>query len=305
MTKADIVTRIHQQVGISKVEAVQASATVVMPSVLCSPRPAITIVLGLLLVGCAAHHGSDPYPEQQMEASQPLPTVPPLAGKLTVDPEESRSPRENALPSAAVDRQSIQRGNALFHGKAGCVVCHGDHGQGTSHFDSHNATFALPPTDLRAPSDKSVRQLYLIVKYGIPGASMPPLQDTEKFSSEDILAIIAYLFDLQGNAHPLELIASQAVRPHTDTDVAMAKLCEQEDMGQFDRKEHCEQRYAKRYLDLLIGRPPDITLDRYAQIETICEHVANNDLDSLELCYRAEYTATRQEKRKPGHDQQP
>ena len=276
-----------------------------MPSTLCSPRPAITIVLGLLLVGCAAHHGNDPYPEQQMEASRPLPTVPPLAGKLTVDPEEPHTPRENPLPSAAVDPQSIQQGKALFHGKAGCVVCHGDHGQGTGHSDAHNATFALPPTDLRAPSEKSVRQLYLIVKYGIPGTSMPPLRDTEKFSSEDILTIIAYLLDLQGSAHPLELIASQAVRPHTDTDVAMVKLCEQEDMGKFDRKEHCEQRYAKRYLDLLIGRPPDIALDRYAQIETICKHVANNDLDSLELCYRAEYTAWRQEKRQAGHDQQP
>jgi len=302
MTKADIAAQIHQQAG--KEGAVQASAKVVMPSVLCSPRPAITIVLGFLLVGCAAHHGSDSYPQEQMEASQRLPTVPPLAGKLTVDPEEPRIPRENALPSAAVDRQSIQRGKALFHGKAGCRACHGDHGQGTSHFDSHNTTPALPPTDLRTPSDKSVRQQYLIVKYGIPGTSMPPLRDTEQFSSEDILTIIAYLLDLQGSAHSLELIASQAVRPQTDTDVAMAKLCEQEDLGKFDRKEHCEQRYAKRYLDLLIGRPPDIALDRYAQIQTICKHVANNDLDSLELCYRAEYTASRQEKRQPGHDQQ-
>src|SRR6185437_519671 len=212
MITVEIALRLHQHVGISKEEAVQASAKVVMPSILCSPRPAIKIVLGLLLVGCAAHHGSAPSPQQHTEANQRLPTVPPLAGKLTVDPEEPRTPRENAVPSAAVDRQAIQRGNALFHGKAGCVVCHRDHGQGTSHVDSHNPTFALPPPDLRTPSEKSVRQLYLIVKYGIPATGMPPLQDTTTLSHDDILTIIAYLLDLQGNARPLDLIASQSVR---------------------------------------------------------------------------------------------
>ncbi len=203
---------------------------------------------------------------------------------------------EKAVAGDDTGRQHIQWGKSLFNGKAVCFGCHGQNGDIRSISNGQVAQLNPSPTDLRAPSDKSVRQLYLIVKYGIPGTSMPPLRDTEKFSSEDILTLIAYLFDLQGRAHPLELIASQAVRPHTDTDVAMAKLCEQEDMGKFDRKEHCEQRYAKRYLDLLIGRPPDIALDRYAQIETICEHIANHDLDSLELCYRAEYTATRQDK---------
>ena len=273
-----------------------------MPWVLCSHRPVIMIVLGLLLVGCAAHHKSDSYPQQQAGKGQHLPTVPPLAGKLTADPDEPRTPRENAIPSAAADREAIQRGNALFHGKAGCVDCHGAKGQSTNRFESDDPTFALPPTDLRTPSDKSVRQLYLIVKYGIPGTSMPPLRDTETFSNEDLLTIIAYLLDLQGSARPLDLIASESLRPHTDTDIATSRLCEQEDVGEFDRKEHCEQRYAKRYLDLLIGRPPDIALDRYAQIETICKHVANKDLDTLELCYRAEYTASRQAPRKLGND---
>ncbi len=271
-----------------------------MPSVLSSSRPTIMIVLGMLLIGCAAHHGGDPYSQQQAEANQHLPSVPPLAGKLTTDPNEPRTPRENAVPSAAADRQSIQRGKALFHGKAGCVDCHGDNGEGTSRFDSHDQTFALPPTDLRTPRDKSVRQLYLIVKYGIPAAGMPPLRDTATFSNEDILTIIAYLLDLQGNTPPFDLIASQSVRPHTDTDVAISKLCEQEDLGEFDRKEHCEDRYAKRYLDLIVGRPSDIPIARYAEIETICKHLANKDLDTLALCYRAEYTASRQATRRLG-----
>jgi len=123
---------------------------------------------------------------------------------------------------------------------------------------------------------------------------MPSLRDTATFSNEDILTIMAYLLDLQGSARPLDLIASQSVRPHTDTDVAISTLCEQEDLGEFDRKEHCEDHYAKRYLDLLIGRPPDIALARYAEIETLCKRLANKDLDTLALCYRAEYTASRQ-----------
>lgn len=175
--------------------------------------------------------------------------------------------------------------------------CHGDTGQGTPRFDSDEPTFALLPTDLQAPSDKSVRQLYLIVKYGIPATGMPSLQDTATLSNEDILTIIAYLLDLQGRARPFELIASQSVRPHADTDVAMSTLCEQEDVGKFDSKEHCEDRYATRYLDLLIGRPSDIAPARYAEIETLCNRLAHKDLDALALCYRAEYTASRQASR--------
>lgn len=276
-----------------------------MPSMLCSHPPAIMIVLGFLLVGCAAHHKSGPSPQRQAETDQHLPTVPPLAGKRTADPDEPRTPRDNAVPGAAADRQAIQRGKALFYGTAGCVGCHGGTDHSPSRFNSHDPTFALPFTDLRTSSDKSVRQLYLIVKYGIPATGMPPLQDTATFSREDILSIIAYLLDLQGSARPLDLIASQSVRPHTDADVAISTLCEQEDLGEFDRKAHCEDRYAKRYLDLLIGRPPDIALDRYAEIETICQHLANKDLDTLMLCFRAEYTASRQAPRSLDNDQQP
>lgn len=265
-----------------------------MPSVVGLHYSPIMVVWSVLVVGCVVSPEGAPNAPPQADVNQRLPTVPPMAGKLTADPEEPRTTREYAVPSAAADRHAIQRGKALFHGKAHCGNCHGEHGQSTNRFDADEPTIALPPTDLRTPSEKSVRQLYLIVKYGIPATGMPPLQDTEQFSSEDILTIIAYLLDLQGRAHPLELIASQAVRPHTDTDVAMATLCEQEDMGKFDRKEHCEQRYAQRYLDLLIGRPPDIALARYAEIESLCKRLANKDLDTLALCYRAEYTASRQ-----------
>lgn len=276
-----------------------------MPSVFVPHYPAIMIVLELLVVGCAASPGGAPNAPALADVNQRLPAVPPVAGKLTADPEEPRTPREKAVPSAAADRHAIQRGKALFYGKAHCGDCHGEHGQGTSRFDADEPIFALPPTDLRSPSEKSVRQLYLIIKYGIPATGMPSIQDIATFRNDDILAIMAYLLDLQGRARPLDLIASQSARPHTATDLAVSKLCEQEDRGESDSKEHCEHRYAKRYLDLLIGRPPDISVARYAEIETICQHVAYQDLDTLELCYRAEYTASRPASRKLGNDQPP
>lgn len=51
-----------------------------MPSVLCSHWPAIMIVLGVLLAGCAAPHGEDLKSQPQVDANHHLPTVPPLAG---------------------------------------------------------------------------------------------------------------------------------------------------------------------------------------------------------------------------------
>lgn len=276
-----------------------------MPSALDPYRAAMVLVLGLLVGGCAAPPGGPPNAPPSADRNQRLPTVPPLAGKLTVDPDEPRTPRENAVPSAASDRHAIQRGSALFHGKAHCVDCHGKPSQGTSRFDADEPTFTRSSIDLRTPSEKSVRQLYLIIKYGIPATSMPSILDIATFRNDDILVIIAYLLDLQGSPRPLDLIASQAARPHTETDMAVSKLCEQENLEKFDNKEHCEHRYAKRYLDLLIGRPPDIAVARYAEIETICRHVAYQDLDTLELCYRAEYTASRPPSQKPGNDQLP
>lgn len=72
---------------------------------------------------------------------------------------------------AAAEWQSIQQGNSLFHSNAGFVDCH-DHNGEPQPRPFIRPTFALPLTDLRAPTDKSVRQLYPIIKYGVPATRM-------------------------------------------------------------------------------------------------------------------------------------
>ena len=245
-------------------------------------------VLLVGLVGCVAHHANEPDRQNQERAHEHDPAIPTI---------EASNDEE--------DRRSIQRGNALFHGKAACFECHGENGD--LHRVSHSQLAKLnpPPTDLRTPTDKSLRQLYLIIKYGISATGMIPIEETAKLDEEEILHVISYLSYLQGRAPSFDLISSQSFLPHTDTDVAISLMCEEEALADVDKEERCEDRYAKRYRDLIIGRPPDISIARYAEIETGCKQRAVKDLDTLALCYRAEYTASRPATRKLGNDQQP
>lgn len=243
--------------------------------------PAFMIVLGILLVGCAAHHADEPTRQTQERATTHDPATPTI--EATNDEE---------------DRQSIQQGQALFHGKAACFECHGENGDINRVSHSQLARLTPPPTDLRTPNDKSLRQLYLIIKYGISATGMIPIQEAAKLNDEEILHVISYLSYLQGHSPSFDLISSQSFLPHTDTDVAISLMCEQEALADVDKEENCEDRYAKRYRDLIIGRPPDIAIDRYTEIERDCKQRAAKDLDTLALCYRAEYSASRQATRK-------
>ena len=53
----------------------------------------------------------------------------------------------------------------------------------------------------------------------------------------------------------------------------------------------------------LLDAPPDISIDRYAEIEAGCKLQAVKDLDALALCYRTEYLASRLATRKVENDQ--
>jgi hypothetical protein len=54
---------------------------------------------------------------------------------------------------------------------------------------------------------------------------------------------------------------------------------------------------------LLLDVPPDISIDRYAEIEEGCKRQAVKDLDTLALCYQTEYLASRPATHKVGNDQ--
>ncbi|GKS62918.1 hypothetical protein YTPLAS72_02220 [Nitrospira sp.] len=254
---------------------------------------AFLMVLSGFITGCIAPHAGD-HPHQKLEEVEKRATE--LSGNhenTMADLHGQPVKPTNVVPHGEEDRHSIQRGNTLFNGKASCFGCHGHNGDIRTASPAKVTSLDPLPTDLRKPTSKSVRQLFLVVKYGIPGTGMVPLKGTAKLRDEDIFDLLAYVLNLQGSPHSLAVISTQSLRPHTETDVAIAVMCQHEAMAHYDTEEHCDDRYAKRYRELIIGRPPDISPDRYAEIERECKQNAAGDLDTLMLCYRAEYTASR------------
>lgn len=188
----------------------------------------------------------------------------------------------------------IQRGKALFNGKAVCFGCHGSSGDINSVTDPEVTRLNPRPTDLRQPTDKSVRQLFLIIKYGIPGTGMVPIQEAAGLRDSDVRDIIAYLLTLQGQPLTTAEIYTQSFRKAGEADLAIGTICEAEAIGDFEARVYCEDRYSKRYRDLLVGRPADIPTARYQEIQESCKKRFGNDLDFLARCYRLEYGITRQ-----------
>jgi cytochrome c553 len=251
------------------------------------------IALTMFMTGCAASHAENHH--QQQQVSKQLSGLSGNHESTTAAPPWQPT---TVAPDGEADRRSIERGNILFNGKALCFECHGRNGEIHTASPVQVAALDLPPPDLRRPTNKSVRQFYLILKYGIPATGMRPLEGTVKLRDEDMFDLIAYVVSLNGSPHSLAEISTQSLRPDTETDVEIAVMCAHEARAEYDTEEHCDDRYAKRYRELIIGRPPDIAIDRYAEIERDCKHRAAGDLDTLALCYRAEYSASRPAPRK-------
>ena len=239
----------------------------------------------LILVGCVTH-GADDRNRKKPEPKKRLPVLSTTKEKKTLS-EDGVLRNDGSWPST-------QRGKILFNGKALCFECHGQNGDIHTILNADVGQVDPMPTDLRMPTDKSIRQLYLIIKYGIPATDMAPIQDTDRFSDPDVVDIISYVLALQGTRLSPDTISIQRLRRHTETDVVIERMCAEEFIGDSDLEDDCENRYATRYRDLIIGRPPDIPTNRYIQIEARCKRQSKNDLDRLALCYRTEYLALRQ-----------
>jgi mono/diheme cytochrome c family protein len=256
-------------------------------------RTLMVVTCVVFLVGCVAPHGDDRHQRKQAEAKKrPSASQPREVKKPRHLDEQAVQPKE-VSPAEAAYQQTIQRGNALFNGKGDCSRCHGQNGNIRTVSNTEVSRLHPKPTDLRTPTDKSVRQLYLIIKYGIPATAMAPIQEAARLSDDDVLSIISYVLSLQGTRLSLDTISIQRFRRHTETDVSIKRTCEEEATDDFDRKDDCEARYTKRYLDLIIGRPPDIPATRQIKIEARCKLQANKDIDKLALCYREQYSSLR------------
>jgi mono/diheme cytochrome c family protein len=101
---------------------------------------------------------------------------------------------QNPLPQT---QATIDAGNAVYHGKGVCKVCHGETGKGDG---SAGAALVPPPTDLTDPQFQASRtdaDFFRAVKDGIPNTGMisfnPALiNDTETWQ------VITYIRSLKG-----------------------------------------------------------------------------------------------------------
>ncbi len=229
-----------------------------------------------LIGGCSATQADDLY-RQRLEARKRSPPKPLPEAKHLV----------------GLDEETVRRGKALFNGKAVCFGCHGTDGDLTQVKNPQVAKLNPRPANLKEPSDKSVRQLYFIIKYGIPNTGMVPVKEQAGVQEEELLSILSYVLALQGMPLSQDELFDQLHRRDGEADRTILAICDAQAIGDTDAREACEHRYAKRYRDLLVGRPADIPPARYADIQASCKQRFGTDLDGLARCYRLEYGMTR------------
>jgi cytochrome c len=187
----------------------------------------------------------------------------------------------------------VGRGIMLFNRKAACFVCHGVNGDIKQVTRPDVAQLNPRPADLREPSDKSVRQMYLIIKYGIHETGMVAIQPLTGLRDDEMLPLLSYVLALQRRPLSQEEMFDQSRRRDGDADRAIMAMCAEQAMGDSDAAQACEDQYMKRYRDLVMGRPADIPRDRYAEIQATCKQRFGTNLDDLARCYGLEYGLTR------------
>ena len=78
---------------------------------------------------------------------------------------------ENPLPATG---ELIEKGKALFHGKAFCVTCHGRDGKGLGNIPGLKGTLPRNFTDSKWQAARTDGELYWILQNGSPGTDMAP-----------------------------------------------------------------------------------------------------------------------------------
>ena len=192
-----------------------------------------------------------------------------------------------------LDQQAVERGKALFHRKAACFVCHGVNGDLNQVTRPDVAELNPRPADLREPSDKSVRQMYLIIKYGIHETGMVAIQPLTRLRDDEMVPLLSYVLALQRTPLSQDEMIDQSRRRDGDADRAIMAMCAEQASGDSGATQACEDQYMKRYRNLVMGRPADISRARYAEIQASCEQRFGADLDGLARCYGVEYGMTR------------
>ncbi len=101
---------------------------------------------------------------------------------------------KNPLP---LTEETVEKGKALFHGKAFCVTCHGRDGKGLSDIEGLRGKLPRNFTDKVWQQARTDGELFWILKNGSPGtdmASFVPLILTE----EEAWQVLTYVRSFAG-----------------------------------------------------------------------------------------------------------
>lgn len=115
-----------------------------------------------------------------------------LRPRVPVDQLEEARGWTNPLP--ATDEQ-IDKGKALYHGKAFCVTCHGRDGRGLSGVEGLRGKLPRDFTDKVWQAARSDGELLWILRHGSPGtdmASFIPLILTEEEAWQVLLYVRSF-----------------------------------------------------------------------------------------------------------------
>ncbi|MDF0642938.1 MAG: cytochrome c [Nitrospira sp.] len=102
--------------------------------------------------------------------------------KPRVPPDQIEETRNLKSPFEATD-ENVEKGKALFHGKAFCVTCHGRDGKGFGDIPGLAGKLPRNFTDRLWQAARTDGELFWILKHGSPGtdmASFVPLVLTEE-----------------------------------------------------------------------------------------------------------------------------
>jgi mono/diheme cytochrome c family protein len=117
-----------------------------------------------------------------------------LRPRVPSDQIEEAKTWKNPLP---MTEETIEKGKALFHGKAFCVTCHGRDGKGLSDVEGLRGKLPRNFTDRVWQQARTDGELFWILKNGSPGtdmASFIPLVLTE----EEAWQVLTYVRSFGG-----------------------------------------------------------------------------------------------------------
>jgi mono/diheme cytochrome c family protein len=115
-----------------------------------------------------------------------------LKPRVPVDKIEEARSWTNPIPATG---ENIEKGRALFHGKAFCVTCHGRDGKGLGDIEGLRGKLPRDFTDKVWQAARTDGELLWILKNGSPGtdmASFVPLVLTEEEAWQVLLYVRSF-----------------------------------------------------------------------------------------------------------------